>query len=48
MGGLGLAFKAEKCIKRCTPASRANLAIVRGILTCISSYEKFLYKENKS
>ncbi len=44
-GGFGLAFKAEKWIRRCTPASRANLAIVRGIFACTSSNEKLLFKK---
>jgi hypothetical protein len=46
-GGFGLAFKAEKWIKRCTPHSRAIRAIVRGILTCTSSKEKLLEEKKK-
>ena len=44
-GGVGLALRAEKWIKRWTPHSRASRAIDRAALTWTSSNEKFLSKQ---
>lgn len=44
-GGVGLALRAEKWIKRWTPHSRASRAIDRAALTWTSSKEKFLSKQ---